>query len=149
MPVITIGSGSGEGTRYIESAKGREAAWSAKWDGANVTFENGGIAGTMKGVEGDIYTDNVATTHFISEDGEAEKGTAVLRLSGNVKVHCKQPEAVLTCNSLEWDPRTHVIKAKGNVSLNSDRFQFGVFAELWSNADLTLVSTPDYFKNVK
>ncbi|MCB8932085.1 MAG: hypothetical protein M9921_03150 [Fimbriimonadaceae bacterium] len=53
------------------------------------------------------------------------------------------------CETLEWRGEDRLIVARGNVRVESPDWKMGPEGELWANADLTRVGTPEEFKGGK
>lgn len=153
----TVYTGSGEATQRADD-KARERRWTVNWDSAQIDVDaDGGIGGSMEGVRGVLYQGDLPSSDFTAKAAVADRDTGVLTLSGDVRVVRRveapngkgaSPEdeaARLECDALEWHSDRDLLMAKGRVRVETDSWLMGPTDELWTNAKLTRVGTPDRF----
>lgn len=145
-PARTVHTGAGEATRRSED-EDRAREWEIRWQGANLEVApDGAVGGSMEGLQGVLFREDVAVSDFSAEFGEADPESGLLQLRGGVKVIAREGGTTLTCETLEWRARQNIVVAKGTVKIESKMGVVGPFAELWANGDLDVAGTPDWFQ---
>jgi hypothetical protein len=142
----TVNASPGSATRLGPPPK-RAKLWTVRWKGARIDFGEGGkFSGSMDKVTGELYdeTGKVAST-FQGQDGQADKAQDVLRLSGQVKIVSKEHKASLFCDKVEYQPGRNLIRAVGNVRIESESGILNAGQEVLATSDLKRVATPNLF----
>lgn len=137
-----INTESGEATRYATEGV-RHRRWSVRWTSAEMEYtEDGRVFGSMNAVSGSIFENDKVASDYFGDRAVSKKDSDVLALEGSVKVVSRKPKATLICDRLEWHGELGLVVAKGNVRMESERFQFGRAPEIWCAPDLSRVGTP-------
>lgn len=104
--------------------------------------------GSMTGVSGEIYDRDQVASRFSANTADANKAQDTLQLSGNVDLSSEKPASHLHCRSLAWDPAQRVVKATGNVTLETPSYDLGPVPELWATPNLSQAGTPSEFQSM-
>lgn len=136
----------GDATRWRDGNV-RKRLWTVKWQKADLVYgEGGAIGGSMSEVTGEIYGDGKEASTFKAKSAEADRDTGELKLVGAVEVRSIQPGATLRCETLRWASNgQEIVRAQGQVRVESDGYRLGSFEQLWATPDLSQVGTPDAF----
>jgi hypothetical protein len=142
--VIKLGAGSGD--RFGGDQK-REKLWSVQWQSAEMeVFDQGGsLAGTLQQVTGQIVSDGQNVSSFTATSAVSDRDQERLWLTGNVKIVSRNPDMTLTCDKVLYEADIKLIKAQGNIRIESSSGTLGGMPELWAKPDLSRVGTPDAF----
>ena len=150
-------------TRYSKPPEGkptpegfkRHLLWTVKWDSAQVQYAGDeDFGGTMEKVSGTLYGENERgdpdqpLTDFTADRAYADKKSDLLRLEGRIRLTSRDGTRSATCDQVDWHPSKKLLKAAGNVIINTDAYSAGTFKELWASPDLHTAGTPEEFKGV-
>lgn len=152
-----IATDAGKFTRVSEK-DGRPTLWTAEWKSAKLDVSSeGSFGGELERVSGQIFRAGNAVSRYRADKAIAKRDSNVLVLSGNVEVESLRPapsqrpenafEGTLHCDRLEWDGDREVVRAIGNVTLNTPQYGMGPFPEIVASPDLKHIATPNLFKD--
>lgn len=140
------GSGS---TDVYTLGQNRERAYHVRWQKANLAGEGSKrLYATATMVSGTIYRLNKPQTTFSANQAVIDRTHGLLTLSGNVQFHSILQKASVKCNVATFIQSLHLIKAKGDVSVNAKNWNLGSFPEVWMSQDLEVIATPDMFSSI-
>lgn len=138
---------SGEGTQMTEGPN-PERLWSVKWKSAEMDIKGKSGVGRMEGVSGVIARDGRDVATYRAARALADQERKVLTLSGQVRItSLKDPKAVLTCDKVTYTGEDKIIKAQGNIRIESGMGTLTSGSELWATPDLSHAATPDLFRS--
>jgi hypothetical protein len=154
-----VNTGAGEATKYATTDEGRERIWTVQWKEGQIDYSGEkDIGGTMETVTGTIYQKNQPVSYFSADYAVADKKTALLQLSGKVKVWANEnalpknelglpavSRAVLRCDKVDWLASRKLVQASGNVTFETDAYTAGTFKELIVTPKMDSFGTPDQF----
>lgn len=143
-----VNVGAGENTQRSSEAN-RERQWTVDWQSAQIdTVGTGGHAGRMRQVSGTIYEKDKPVGTFQGDSGFADQTKQVLLLKGKVRIVSNDPKlkATLYADEVRYDARDKIVRAIGNVRVESDLGTLSPVKELWATPDLKTFGTPDMFK---
>jgi len=143
----TIHAGSGSSEQYSEGPK-REKQWSVKWEEAQIDVTEQAKLGRMQKVSGELFADGKPKGTYSADSGFADKGKNLLVLKGKVRISSNDPKlkATLLCDEVRYDADEKLVRARGNVRVESEQGNLSTLSELWATPDLTSFGTPDMFK---
>lgn len=157
--MINVGKGDG----IFRDKKSGQALWDVEWESSRVQPGDGTAKAELRTVTGKLYTDGKVSTTFEADGARIDQEQKLLVLKGKVKLtslgapgtisadgEVKEaiPSGVLTCDQVRYEAKVkdkEVVKARGGVVVKTDQGTIGPTPELWANAKLTVVATPDLF----
>jgi len=143
-PKQSVQTGEGSATRLDDKDL---PAYDVAWNSSKLDFgEKGVFSGQMESVSGTLYTRGKAVSQFKAKLARASKVDQLLSLEQSVAITSQNPKGVLSCDSLEWDNKKGVLRAKGNVRFDGESFTVGSAPEIWATPDLSVIATPEQFK---
>ena len=143
LPPLNTGEGSFSKRNDLPT---RDVIWKVNWKSGKVTLKENDFDGALSDVNGEIDDSNKPTATYVAKNATANKQSEILTLSDAVQVHSTAQEITLRCDSLTWTSKLKKIVAKGHVVVTGQGYNMGPLPEVWSNPDLTQISTPDLYK---
>lgn len=101
----------------------------------------------MREVTGQIFKDNQPASRFTADYAEADKASNTLTLEGNIMVYSDAEKATLRCKRLQYFAENDRIEASGPVTVSTPSYDIGPFEQVFARADLSMIATPDSFKD--
>jgi hypothetical protein len=148
-----LNTGSGEVSKRKSDDKhpdDRRLIWTVKWQQARLAYaDDRNFSGSMTAVTGIIYEAGKPVSSFQADQARADRGSNTLTLIGHVIITSKNPPSKLTCNQVEWDATSEIIKATGNVWVDALDYEMGAYTELWASPKMNHMGTPDTFQKKK
>jgi hypothetical protein len=144
----------GSSTEYVEGPP-RRIAYEVNWTSANARASDAEHFDlTLKGVTGKFFKDGRAVAAFSAESGTAVHATGLLTLQGTVRLRSIDPKspihgAVMSCDTVTYRTAEEIIKAHGNVSIESSAIHGSGINDLWCSNDLSQIATPDLYVPVR
>lgn len=120
--------------------------WHIRWKEAafNIVDEIPTV-GKMKGVDGEILQAKDVKT-FKADEGQADKKTDILTLTGNVSISSEKEGSHLICDKLVYDSNEKVFDATGNVSVTNKTVKITGLPAVMATSDFSEISSPELFK---
>jgi hypothetical protein len=139
-----VETGAGSATRLADDDKPN---YDVAWASSQLEFgEKGVFSGAMESVSGTLYSKGKPVSRFAAKIARASKLSQILSLEQVVTISSQNPKGVLYCDTLEWDNKRSLLRAKGNVRFDGESFTLGTAPEIWATPDLSVIATPDQFK---
>lgn len=99
----------------------------------------------LRVVDGEIYEEGKLKSRFRADRGTLDQVKRLIHAEGNVLVKASDGAIALRADSIDYRDGGNRIVAKGRVTVSSDTWKFGPFADLYATPDLQRVGTPDRF----
>jgi hypothetical protein len=120
--------------------------WTVTAKESTVTLASSGkVRGSLVGVSAVLFKGGKPSCRLRSDKGEADQGTGVLALAGNVEVVAVEQQTVLRAQRLKWNVRKGLLEAEGGVVVTTESYTIGPYPRLDATADLKRFGTPDHF----
>jgi lipopolysaccharide export system protein LptA len=101
--------------------------------------------GHLQTVHGVIFKADKPANTYQSDRGQVDRQANLLKLMDHVRVDSVDPKFTLTCDSLTYEGKRKIMKAKGHVQILGAISSVGTIEELWTNADFSKIASPDQF----
>ncbi len=131
--------------------KDNEKLWTIHWEQGSFSMPKPGnkkeSSGSMIGVFGDIFREGKVTCKFKANKGSAFESSTTKRLTltDHVRLDAQNPAVTLLCDELVYDGIKKFYKAKGHVQILGTVGSKGTLEEVWANADLTKLASPELY----
>lgn len=99
----------------------------------------------LKTVEGEIYKAGKLESKFRADRGTVDQVKRLIDAKGNVVVKDSDGSVALRADAIHYKDGSGRIEAKGRVTVSSEAWRIGPFADLYATPDLQRVATPDRF----
>lgn len=120
--------------------------WKVTAKESRVTLASSGkVRGSLVGVSAVLFKEGEPACQIRSDEGEADQGTGVLELGGNVEVVAVQQGTTLRAQRLKWNVKRGLLEAEGGVFVATEGYTIGPYARMNATADLKRIGTPDHF----
>lgn len=142
-----VNVGAGENTQR-SSDPNRDRQWTVRWETAQLDNDASRRVGKMQQVNGVFYEKDQPMGTFQGDSGFGDQTKQVLLLKGKVRIVSNDPKlkATLYADEVRYDAHEKIVKATGNVRVESQMGTLSPMKELWATPDLKTFGTPDMFK---
>ncbi len=141
-----VGTKQGSVTAYSKGTH-RQPLYKVNWQSANIVAKSpGSFFATANVVSGLIMKAGVPVSRFIADKATVDRKNGVLKLLGKIKIsqitYSNHGGAVLTCEKVTYSDSDQIIKAIGNVVLQSPTMQLTGLPSLYALPDFSEIGSP-------